>query len=485
MKPLFIFAIMMVFLFLAAPKKAEGQKSGSDDSPTVAYKRLYSAVKRKNVEAIKSNMTQKSLDFGEMAAARQKIAPDEVFKNGFTATTFSETLPNIRNQRIAGTIGALEVWNSKDGKWEDLPFVFENGAWKIAIGEMFDGTFKEIFDGKFKSSGPALNYYVRAKSINMAFIKSTSVPIPTAGVVKTDPSKVKFLVKERCSRRYGFSGGGIRIDVMGIVAQDVRLSDDATAQQLLQMGIEFGRERCPSGGEYYDDGVLSRKQYDSFDKLWKRSISLSLYFGDPVTFSATDIPKFLDDRDDCCTAYDILLDKVTGYWADDNPTMVTYTNYPKALELSLAYEAQKKKEREAALEQQRQALQVRQNQIAARLAAFVKANKVKRIVTMSQLATNPFVYEGQVVAFDGIFDSMIARTGGIFVSWNGGQTVYVSGIPTSRFTQRRTMVILAGRVMGNIEVKLSGSGSTVLVPHVSFVGSAFCQESGCRDYGTP
>jgi hypothetical protein len=43
------------------------------------------------------------------------------------------------------------------------------------------------------------------------------------------------------------------------------------------------------------------------------------------------------------------------------------------------------------------------------------------------------------------------------------------------------MVMLAGRVSGNIEIKLQVLGST-LVPHLSFVGSAFCQQQGCSEY---
>lgn len=113
-----------------------------EDSPTGAYKRLFAACKSKNTEAIKAQMTKKSLGFAEMAAQRNNTPIDKVFENGFTATTFSETLPNIRDQRIADDMGAIEVWNSKDSRWEDLPFIKEDGAWKLAVGDLFAGTFK-------------------------------------------------------------------------------------------------------------------------------------------------------------------------------------------------------------------------------------------------------------------------------------------------------------------------------------------------------
>ena len=39
-------------------------------------------------------------------------------------------------------MGSVEVWNSKDSRWEDLPFIKEDGSWKLAVGELFAGTFK-------------------------------------------------------------------------------------------------------------------------------------------------------------------------------------------------------------------------------------------------------------------------------------------------------------------------------------------------------
>ncbi len=113
----------------------------SGDSPTEAYKRLFAAVKSKDTEAIKATMTTKSHDFAKMAAERNNTPIEKVFENGFTATTFSEKLPEIRDQRIKDTYGSVEVYNSKDSRWEDLPFINDNGTWKFAIGELFGGSF--------------------------------------------------------------------------------------------------------------------------------------------------------------------------------------------------------------------------------------------------------------------------------------------------------------------------------------------------------
>jgi predicted small secreted protein len=138
-------SIVLIFAFalLAVSLACRSQETtGAGDSPTNAYKALYTAVKSKDTEAIKRQLTKKTIEFGVFASQKNNTPLEKVYENGFTATTFSETLPNIRDERVNGDMGAVEVWNSKDSRWEDLPFIKEDGAWKLAMGELFAGTFK-------------------------------------------------------------------------------------------------------------------------------------------------------------------------------------------------------------------------------------------------------------------------------------------------------------------------------------------------------
>lgn len=114
----------------------------SQDTPTEAYKRLYAAVKKKDTEAIKQQLSKKSVSLAEMSAKRFNKTVEQTFETGMTSTTLSETLPEMRDERIKDNMGALEVWNSKENKWEDMPFILEDGAWKLAIGDGFAGTFQ-------------------------------------------------------------------------------------------------------------------------------------------------------------------------------------------------------------------------------------------------------------------------------------------------------------------------------------------------------
>ena len=154
-----LLAAVMGTFFLAASCGGSGGGTSSPvaDTPTEAYKRLFNAVKAKNTDEIKKNMSKTSLDFAQMAAQRQNKNLENVLENGFTGTTFSPTMPEIRDERVKGNFGAVEVWNSKDSVWEDLPFVFEDGSFKLAVGDLFKGSFQSPGKGRDQLEKEAAN----------------------------------------------------------------------------------------------------------------------------------------------------------------------------------------------------------------------------------------------------------------------------------------------------------------------------------------
>ncbi|HEY2866259.1 MAG TPA: hypothetical protein VGJ02_04145 [Pyrinomonadaceae bacterium] len=113
-----------------------------DDSPTGAYKRLFDAVKSKNTDAIRAVMSKKTLETANMMSAQWKRPLETVLENGMEESTFSPTLPQIRDERVKGDAGAVEVYNAKQKGWEDVPFIREDGVWKLAIGDMMAGSYE-------------------------------------------------------------------------------------------------------------------------------------------------------------------------------------------------------------------------------------------------------------------------------------------------------------------------------------------------------
>jgi hypothetical protein len=140
--------VLTLGLGLAACKK---------DSPTEAYKGLFAAVKSKDTEAIKKWMSKSTLGFAESVSKQQNNPIEKVFENGFTGTTFAASLPEIRDERVKDNMGAIEVWNSKAQKWEDLPFIKEEDGWKLAVGDLFAGTYLKPEPGQSQKDAEEAN----------------------------------------------------------------------------------------------------------------------------------------------------------------------------------------------------------------------------------------------------------------------------------------------------------------------------------------
>lgn len=111
---------------------------GGAKSPTEAYRMLFAAVKSQDPAKIRLMLSKATLGgLAEMAAGTQKKTVDEVIANGFSETTFSDTYPQMRDERVKGVMGAVEVYNEKRKLFEDLPFILEDGSWKLAVGDAF------------------------------------------------------------------------------------------------------------------------------------------------------------------------------------------------------------------------------------------------------------------------------------------------------------------------------------------------------------
>src|SRR5258706_6923160 len=151
------FLLLIILSVVAIGFACGGQNATSGDTPTEAYKRLYAAVKSKDSEAIKKQLTKKTIDLGKISMGRFKKTEAQAFENGFTSTTFSDTLPSIRDERVKDNMGSVEVWSSKESRWEDLPFIYEDGAWQLAICELFAGSFKSPGKGRDELEKEAAN----------------------------------------------------------------------------------------------------------------------------------------------------------------------------------------------------------------------------------------------------------------------------------------------------------------------------------------
>lgn len=126
----------------AATTNAANSAAAAANSPTEAYKMLFAAVRAKDAATIKGLMSKSTVSLAESAAQRFGKTLDKQLENGFLQTTMTETLPEIRDERVTDNFGTVEVYNRKTGNWDETFFIREDGGWKLANGDKMAGKFQ-------------------------------------------------------------------------------------------------------------------------------------------------------------------------------------------------------------------------------------------------------------------------------------------------------------------------------------------------------
>jgi hypothetical protein len=128
-------SVLILTLALAALSATGCQKSPSE-SPGATFQAFYEALKNKDVEAYKKTVSKDTLRILERRAQDMNRSLDSYIKLDMEKPT--RTLPDkleTRNQKIEGDRATLEVKNT-EGSWNTVPFVKEDGQWKISLSEV-------------------------------------------------------------------------------------------------------------------------------------------------------------------------------------------------------------------------------------------------------------------------------------------------------------------------------------------------------------
>ena len=100
-------------------------------SPTEVLKALSSASAKKDVEGIKRHFTKQTLVLFDQVAEDQGKTVDQILREP-DGPPFPE-LPDIGDEKIDGSSATLEIGDPETGRISVLPFVIEDGEWKIAM----------------------------------------------------------------------------------------------------------------------------------------------------------------------------------------------------------------------------------------------------------------------------------------------------------------------------------------------------------------
>ncbi len=124
---MFIWSRIIIAAALAVLLAACGQPKPA--SPIDTFKTYTKAIKQKDTTTMKLLLSDATIKMHEKEAKAQGITVDDIVKRETIFTENQKTV-EFRNEKIEGDKATLEIKNIF-GKWDKLPFVFEDGAWKI------------------------------------------------------------------------------------------------------------------------------------------------------------------------------------------------------------------------------------------------------------------------------------------------------------------------------------------------------------------
>jgi hypothetical protein len=98
-------------------------------SPVETFKTYTKAIRQKDLTTMKLLLSAATIKMHEKEARAQGVTVDDIVKH---ETLFGENQKTVefRDEKIDGDKATLQVKNSF-GTWETVPFVREDGVWKI------------------------------------------------------------------------------------------------------------------------------------------------------------------------------------------------------------------------------------------------------------------------------------------------------------------------------------------------------------------
>lgn len=129
----------------ATPAPSVQQSTSPTDSaavsPTEVFRAQNEANRKKDAAAMKQNLSKDSLAMLEKAAQEEKMTVDQLLiidnEEGDDVQNFE-----TRNEKIDGNNATVEIRTAADEDWTTMPFVKEDGRWKIAM-DKFMNTLRE------------------------------------------------------------------------------------------------------------------------------------------------------------------------------------------------------------------------------------------------------------------------------------------------------------------------------------------------------
>jgi hypothetical protein len=117
-------------------------------TPIETFKTYTKAIKAKDTTTMKLLLSDATIKMHEKEAKAQGVTVDDIVKR---ETLFGENQKEVafREEKIDGDKATLQVRNTY-GKWETLPFVREEGVWKIDKAGYAEQMMKDVEENNKK-----------------------------------------------------------------------------------------------------------------------------------------------------------------------------------------------------------------------------------------------------------------------------------------------------------------------------------------------
>ncbi len=116
------------------PSATDAKVTGS---PMEVLKSLHNASMSKNPAAIKKTLSKSSLAMIEESAKNQRKTVDQLLREDDGAPFKFKELPEMRNEKINGSLATVEVKPKDATQWESIPFIAEDGEWKVMLDVIY------------------------------------------------------------------------------------------------------------------------------------------------------------------------------------------------------------------------------------------------------------------------------------------------------------------------------------------------------------
>ncbi len=117
-------------------------------TPKETFMTYIKALKAKDYTTMKLLLSDATIKMHEKEAKSQGVTVDEIVKRE-TLLSEKQTSVEYRNEKVDADKASIQVKDSY-GSWQTVPFVREDGVWKIDKQGYADQILKDIEDGEKK-----------------------------------------------------------------------------------------------------------------------------------------------------------------------------------------------------------------------------------------------------------------------------------------------------------------------------------------------